>query len=131
MRGIKFEIMFTITNKDFTKSIGKHYTTLDRLTNGDDTMNYADIEIIAKRQFTGLTDKNGVDIYEGDVLSHHKQGLCKVKYGNSHFDYAGYTLINQAGMVNTLQNPHIYEVIGNIHENPELCAVSKKGVSDE
>jgi len=96
-----------------------------------DSHDYNNVKNSVLMQFTGLADKNGVDIYEGDVLSHHKQGLCKVKYGNSHFDYAGYTLINQAGMVNTLQNPHIYEVIGNIHENPELCAVSKKGGSDE
>ncbi len=71
-------------------------------------------------QFTGLKDKNSVEIYEGDVLSHSKQGLCVVKYGNKHFDYAGFTLENTEGMINTLQNPHIYEVIGNIYENPEL-----------
>lgn len=71
-------------------------------------------------QFTGLKDKNVAEIYEGDILNHKKQGLRTVKYGNKHFDYAGFTLENTEGMTNTLQNPHIYEVIGNVYENPEL-----------
>ena len=71
-------------------------------------------------QFTGLKDCNGADIYESDLLYHHKQGVREVKYGNEHFDYAGFTLTNQQGMINTLQNPEIYKIIGNIHENPEL-----------
>lgn len=68
MRDIKFEIMFTVHNADFTTRIAKHYTTLDRLTNGNDNMSYDDIEIITKRQFTGFTDKDGTDWYEGDVI---------------------------------------------------------------
>ena len=79
-----------------------------------------DPEDIELMQYTGLKDRNGVEIYEGDIVNHSKQGNLIVKYGNKHFDYAGFTLINSSGMTNTLQNPYIYEVIGNIYEDPEL-----------
>lgn len=66
-----------------------------------------DCELI---QFTGLSDKNGKEIYEGDVL--------KTKYGHKIFFYClvNYHLWN---IENILAFSEI-EIIGNIHENPEL-----------
>lgn len=78
-------------------------------------------ENIILMQSTGLHDKNGKEIFEGDILHHPLQGMRKVYY--PFLDtVASYGLENiENGMRNTLEDAHrLYEVIGNIHEHPEL-----------
>jgi hypothetical protein len=63
-------------------------------------------------EWTGLTDKNGKDIYEGDViqLNTGEAGVVKFK-GGRYFHEAKSEIVGQL---------YWDKVIGNLNENPEL-----------
>ena len=71
-------------------------------------------------QFTGVKDRDNKDIYDGDVLYHPMQGKREVYYPFMEH-VASFGLRNiKNGMAGDLSDSHIYEIIGNIYENPEL-----------
>ena len=70
-------------------------------------------------QFTGLTDKNGKEIYEGDIIRH------KDMVKPYHVIYDGHQFTPNDGF-RSLSYPKHWEVVGNIHDNPEL--IKKGGV---
>ncbi len=71
-------------------------------------------------QYTGLKDKNGKEIYEGDIVIYNDD-LYIVDFG-----YAGFKLLDKNGIQQQFQNDFgNIEVIGNIYENPELLNNNK------
>jgi uncharacterized phage protein (TIGR01671 family) len=69
-------------------------------------------------QFTGLLDKNGVEIYEGDIirLEHWGPSIYKIDFDRGAF----YIAKSDREEVGDIKYAEKCEVIGNIYENPEL-----------
>jgi len=96
----------------------EQYCIMDSVLNSGTTsyFYFSDIEVIPETvgQFTGLTDKNGVKIYEGDACNVKGKGKCCVV-----FDYGCFIFKGESGWQNPITHQYSSEnceVTGNIHE---------------
>lgn len=71
-------------------------------------------------QYTGLHDKNGKEIYEGDIvkIKYRDENIGKVIYEHNGFSIDVTNMNKNYGRVSFVNN--FMEVIGNIYDNPEL-----------
>ena len=124
------EIKFRIWDMDRKVMLGSRYVIF---YDGDFYENYRDledgilIENIAVMQYTGLKDKDGAEIYEGDIIEFVPLETSinnrVVKFEKGVFKAE----LIRSGSSITLSNFQESEikVIGNIYENPELLESKK------
>ena len=94
--------------------------TLTNCWNGELMEDYTERIILIP--FTGLKDKNGVEIYEGDIVECFNDGLSEVLFRKGSFGTLTYT----SRGVDFYTFNEVYgacEIIGNIYENPEWLEV--------
>lgn len=114
MREIKFRAWYTHRNSFYIFGSEAVRLLLSK-PNGSD---------VVLEQYTGIKDKNGVEIYENDIVRQQMRftetnGVVFWQEEKARF------AINLDGFITTITKPQemSYEVVGNIHENPEKIKV--------
>lgn len=135
MRQIKFRAQDVASNKWLYGDLRHHKNDVCIFEQGGTKGEQVKRETIG--QFTGLTDKNGKEIYEGDILRSPSGNIVAVEFGyKEHIVKHGWPKITDSfacygwiarnvkkGITDFFDNEFTAgEVIGNIYDNPELIA---------
>lgn len=85
--------------------------------------NYYKFDEIELMEYTGCEDKNGVEIFEGDIVKHSTfykgkilESINYVEFEKGCFNIKNSSLTKHLFLSEEYEN----EVIGNLYENPEL-----------
>ena len=99
----------------------KYLIIIDSLADWNMPKNIQCVEVIPETvgMFTGLTDKSGTKIFEGDIVKNSRfNKIEEVRYidKRKRIMFCGINYIVDLEYINEIY----YEVIGNIYDNPEL-----------
>ena len=120
MREIKFRVWDADSTEMVVDGVGIDISGIAYVDNPltDDSTYYPDCPIM---QNTGLKDKNGAEIYEGDIIWYGITYANSKYMGEVVYDEAGFNLKSPiASELLPLWGASSIEVIGNIYSNPEL-----------
>ena len=85
----------------------------------DGALTAVEVDPATVGQFTGLLDKNGRDWYQGDLVRVNNEAPIHVTYWDENEMGWKIRLANSKSYWFNINAP-LFEIIGNIHENPEL-----------
>lgn len=90
------------------------------IENGEDVWDDKSVVAETVGQFTGLTDKKGKRIFEGDVIAYDNSPQGYVIFHEGEFMLQG---IKPKKITSLKKYAYLLEVIGNAYDNPELLEV--------
>ena len=113
-RELKFRA-YHLVDKKYVDIIGFDLEHADYVIRISGTPTIVPLKVLQVQQFTGLKDKQGNEIYEGDyMLDSHSGCWGEVKF------YKGAFVVEFDNEIQDLYDWTCECVIGNIYENPEL-----------
>ena len=89
------------------------------------------LEDIDLMQYTGLKDKNGKEIYEGDILKYNfpydgrLKHISLVKFVETEASFGIKDIYGNEIPLYRITANNYFEVVGNIYENPELLNLTE------
>ena len=139
------EILFRGKRLDNGKWIEGYYAEFKQLPNsciyhvykGHTLVDDVDPKTVC--QYTGLTDKNGRKIFEGDIVKYHfGEDVAPVRFGSYQSCFDSQQTEHCGFYVDWKENRNLRkdlgywvhmvdaEIVGNIHDNPELIGADKQ-----
>lgn len=143
MRELKFRVWNGLEMISLNNAIDRWLVWIQRSSSSNNWILEPFFYEVMIMQYTWLKDKNGKDIFEGDIMKRFDDmfnpsfNIFLVKFDNHFLQYQLFkydknvngkikiqTIWEEFYWIDLLNDPKNFEIIGNIHENPELLTIT-------